>query len=152
MSNSFTFLYSYEGDRKTGDARESMGVLLFQRRYVKRESYHDINPAHDITQTMRLPTERTTPHTTGQHPCPALLSRLILNSDTCNRIWFRPRVLRDVTKVDWSTKILGHGSSMPVYIVSGRLSLFIYVCAVVDGIGLDWIDSDGSWQIRTSGW
>ena len=35
------------------------------------------------------------------------------------RIWFRPRILRDVTNVDWSTTILGHPSKMPVYIVSG---------------------------------
>jgi L-lactate dehydrogenase (cytochrome) len=35
-----------------------------------------------------------------------------------SRIWFRPRILVDVTKVDWSTKILGYKSSMPVYIVS----------------------------------
>ena len=33
------------------------------------------------------------------------------------RIWFRPRILRDVTKVDYSTTILGQKSSMPVYIV-----------------------------------
>lgn len=33
------------------------------------------------------------------------------------RIWFRPRVLRDVSKVDFSTKILGFKTSMPVYIV-----------------------------------
>ena len=34
-----------------------------------------------------------------------------------SRIWFRPHILVDVTKVDWSTTILGHRSSMPVYIV-----------------------------------
>ena len=34
-----------------------------------------------------------------------------------SRIWFRPQILIDVTKVDWSTKVLGHHSSMPVYIV-----------------------------------
>lgn len=34
------------------------------------------------------------------------------------RIWFRPRILRNVTTVDWSTSILGHATSMPLYIVS----------------------------------
>lgn len=34
------------------------------------------------------------------------------------RVWFRPRILRDVSTVDWSTTILGHKSSLPVYIVS----------------------------------
>jgi L-lactate dehydrogenase (cytochrome) len=38
-------------------------------------------------------------------------------SSFSRRIWFRPRVLRDVSMVDWSTTILGHRSSMPVYIV-----------------------------------
>jgi L-lactate dehydrogenase (cytochrome) len=33
------------------------------------------------------------------------------------RIWFRPRVMRDVTVVDYSTRILGHASTMPIYIV-----------------------------------
>ena len=34
-----------------------------------------------------------------------------------NRVWFRPRILRDVSSVDWSTTILGQKSSLPVYIV-----------------------------------
>ena len=34
------------------------------------------------------------------------------------RIWFRPRVMRDVAKVDYSTSILGVKSSMPLYIVN----------------------------------
>ncbi|KAI3605017.1 mitochondrial cytochrome [Moniliophthora roreri] len=37
------------------------------------------------------------------------------------RIWFRPRILRDVTNVDWSTTILGHKSSLPVYISATAL-------------------------------
>ncbi|KAG8797942.1 hypothetical protein FRC17_007601, partial [Serendipita sp. 399] len=37
------------------------------------------------------------------------------------RIWFRPRVMRDVSKVDWSTTILGHKTSMPVYITATAL-------------------------------
>ncbi|KAI0059917.1 glyoxylate dehydrogenase [Artomyces pyxidatus] len=37
------------------------------------------------------------------------------------RVWFRPRVLRDVSKVDWSTTILGQKSSLPVYISATAL-------------------------------
>lgn len=43
------------------------------------------------------------------------------NHAVYQRIWFRPRVLRDVTKVDWSTTILGQKSSMPVYITATAL-------------------------------
>lgn len=41
------------------------------------------------------------------------------NHAAYHRIWFRPRVLRNVTEVDFSTKILGHKTSMPIYIVRG---------------------------------
>lgn len=52
---------------------------------------------------------------------------------TTSRIWFRPRVLRDVSKVDWSTTILGHGSSMPVYIVQLALYLiFLPLTSLLD--------------------
>jgi L-lactate dehydrogenase (cytochrome) len=37
------------------------------------------------------------------------------------RVWFRPRVLRDVSKVDWSHTILGQKSSLPVYISATAL-------------------------------
>lgn len=43
------------------------------------------------------------------------------NHAAYHRIWFRPRILRDVTKVDWSTQILGHRSSMPLYISATAL-------------------------------
>ena len=39
-------------------------------------------------------------------------------------IWFRPQILVDVEKVDFSTTILGQRSSMPIYIVS--LNLLVY--------------------------
>ena len=39
-------------------------------------------------------------------------------------VWFRPRVLRDVTNVDFSTNILGFPSSMPVYITATALGKF----------------------------
>ncbi|KAI0669650.1 glyoxylate dehydrogenase [Trametes maxima] len=37
------------------------------------------------------------------------------------RVWFRPRILRDVSTVDWSTKILGQKSSLPLYISATAL-------------------------------
>ncbi|KAJ7228304.1 FMN-dependent dehydrogenase-domain-containing protein [Mycena pura] len=43
------------------------------------------------------------------------------NHAAFHRIWFRPRILRDVTRVDWTTSILGHRSSMPVYITATAL-------------------------------
>ncbi|KAG8955612.1 hypothetical protein FRC04_007603 [Tulasnella sp. 424] len=43
------------------------------------------------------------------------------NRAAFQRIWFRPRILRDVTHVDWSTTILGHRSPMPVYITATAL-------------------------------
>ncbi|KAJ7068640.1 FMN-dependent dehydrogenase-domain-containing protein [Mycena amicta] len=43
------------------------------------------------------------------------------NHAAYHRIWFRPRILRDVTRVDWSTSILGHKTSMPVYISATAL-------------------------------
>ncbi|TDL18057.1 hypothetical protein BD410DRAFT_822490 [Rickenella mellea] len=38
-----------------------------------------------------------------------------------HRIWFRPRIMRDVTRVDFTTKILGHDSSMPIYMTATAL-------------------------------
>ncbi|KAF8648521.1 hypothetical protein AX16_006226 [Volvariella volvacea WC 439] len=43
------------------------------------------------------------------------------NHAAYHRIWFRPRVLRNVTNVDWSTTVLGHKSSMPLYITATAL-------------------------------
>ncbi|KAJ3477832.1 hypothetical protein NLI96_g10195 [Meripilus lineatus] len=37
------------------------------------------------------------------------------------RVWFRPRILRNVDQVDWSTSILGVKSSLPVYISATAL-------------------------------
>lgn len=46
------------------------------------------------------------------------------NRDSYNRIWFKPRVLRKVTKVDASTKILQGEieSSLPIYISPAALA------------------------------
>ncbi|CAG8808293.1 35858_t:CDS:1 [Gigaspora margarita] len=43
------------------------------------------------------------------------------NHNAFHRIWFRPRVMRDVTHVNMSTKILGHYSSFPLYITATAL-------------------------------
>ncbi|CAL1711463.1 unnamed protein product [Somion occarium] len=43
------------------------------------------------------------------------------NHAAYHRIWFRPRILRDVTHVDFSTSILGHRTSMPIYITATAL-------------------------------
>lgn len=42
---------------------------------------------------------------------------LPLLSSAWGRIWFRPRVMRDVNTIDFSTHILGHPTKMPIYIV-----------------------------------
>jgi isopentenyl diphosphate isomerase/L-lactate dehydrogenase-like FMN-dependent dehydrogenase len=38
------------------------------------------------------------------------------NSEVYNRVWFRPRVMRDVTECDISTIVLGMKSDLPIYI------------------------------------
>nr|ODN93022.1 L-lactate dehydrogenase (cytochrome) [Cryptococcus depauperatus CBS 7855] len=43
------------------------------------------------------------------------------NHNAYQRVWFRPRILRDVSSVDYSTTILGHKTSMPVYISATAL-------------------------------
>ncbi|EMD33158.1 hypothetical protein CERSUDRAFT_160722 [Gelatoporia subvermispora B] len=43
------------------------------------------------------------------------------NRTAYQRVWFRPRILRDVSSVDWSTTILGQKSSLPVYISATAL-------------------------------
>lgn len=76
---------------------------------------------------MKLLSARTVLLSKGEgivHPKSVKL-RVNYCSDT--RVWFRPRVLRDVANVDWSTTILGQKSSMPVYIVS---YWSIYFCGI----------------------
>ncbi|GJE91365.1 glyoxylate dehydrogenase [Phanerochaete sordida] len=43
------------------------------------------------------------------------------NRTAFQRVWFRPRILRDVSVVDWSTTILGQKSSLPLYISATAL-------------------------------
>ncbi|KIM82585.1 hypothetical protein PILCRDRAFT_820450 [Piloderma croceum F 1598] len=43
------------------------------------------------------------------------------NHAAYHRIWFRPRIMRDVTKVDFSTTIFGQKTSMPIYITATAL-------------------------------
>ena len=58
------------------------------------------------------------------------------------RIWFRPRVLRDVSTVDWSTTIIGQKSSLPVYIVCSLIensaAELLKSTAVCDRTGQTW--------------
>lgn len=55
------------------------------------------------------------------------------NHTAFHRIWFRPRILRDVSKVDYSTRVLGCKTSMPVYIVSGVISGMSFAARRVKG-------------------
>lgn len=43
------------------------------------------------------------------------------NRSVYSRVWMRPRVMRDVTNVNFETTILGVKSSMPVYITATAL-------------------------------
>ncbi|WVQ79977.1 hypothetical protein IAT38_002078 [Cryptococcus sp. DSM 104549] len=43
------------------------------------------------------------------------------NHNAYHRVWFRPRILRNVGTVDYSTNILGFKSSLPVYITATAL-------------------------------
>lgn len=43
------------------------------------------------------------------------------NRNAYQRIWFRPRILRDVTNVDFASTILGHKTSLPIYITATAL-------------------------------
>ncbi|WWD03261.1 hypothetical protein V865_001312 [Kwoniella europaea PYCC6329] len=43
------------------------------------------------------------------------------NHNAYHRVWFRPRILRNVGTVDYSSTILGHKTSMPVYITATAL-------------------------------
>lgn len=36
------------------------------------------------------------------------------NRSAYQRLWFRPRILRDVSKIDFSTTLLGTRTSMPM--------------------------------------
>lgn len=37
------------------------------------------------------------------------------------RLWFRPRILRDVSTIDYSCELLGTKSSLPIYITATAL-------------------------------
>ncbi|MBW0542134.1 hypothetical protein O181_081849 [Austropuccinia psidii MF-1] len=43
------------------------------------------------------------------------------NSLAFQRIWFRPRILINVSQIDFSTSLLGHRTSMPIYITATAL-------------------------------
>lgn len=90
--------FAWLGYRARGDAREGVGVL--QLCSGGRD--------HEQGEPQRVPQ----------------VSRLVhvgddLGLTVCYRIWWRPRILRDVTNVDFATKILGYDTKLPLYIVSG---------------------------------
>lgn len=43
------------------------------------------------------------------------------NRNAYQRIWFRPRILRDVTNIDFASTILGQKTSLPIYITATAL-------------------------------
>lgn len=43
------------------------------------------------------------------------------NTRAYGRIWFRPRILRDVANVNYSTSMLGQKTSMPIYVTATAL-------------------------------
>ncbi|GAA5857273.1 hypothetical protein JCM5353_003596 [Sporobolomyces roseus] len=43
------------------------------------------------------------------------------NRSAYQRLWFRPRILRDVTNIDFNSTILGHKTTLPIYITATAL-------------------------------
>ncbi len=48
------------------------------------------------------------------------------NRSTFDRIWFRPRVMRNVRDVDTRTRLLGVGSEMPVFVSPAALAKLVH--------------------------
>lgn len=92
------------GYSKTSHAREGLGILFVGCRW---RNHHQGKP-RCISQVLTWISLYREPFS------------------TITRIWFRPRILRDVTKVDWSTKILGIKTSMPIYIVRSIQIFVLY--------------------------
>ena len=69
------------------------------------------------------------------------------NHAAYHRIWWRPRILLDVTNVDWSTTILGHASKMPLYIVCLMLGSHTDL-----GADRSVADCNRAWQAWPSRW
>jgi L-lactate dehydrogenase (cytochrome) len=64
------------------------------------------------------------------------------NARAYNRVFLRPRVLRDVQTIDCSTTILGHKSSLPVYTSPVGLGKLVHPdgeCAIALGAGIEGI-------------
>ena len=49
-----------------------------------------------------------------------------MNNSMYKRIWFRPRVLRDVASIDTSSTILGHAVRLPLFICPTGLAKMIH--------------------------
>lgn len=48
------------------------------------------------------------------------------NNATFNRIWWRPRILRDVRHVSTKSKMLGHQTNMPLFVSPAALAKMIH--------------------------
>lgn len=64
------------------------------------------------------------------------------NSRVFRKVYLRPRVLRDVSAVDSSTRILGHKCSLPVYVSPVGLAKLVHPdgeCAIAAACGKEGI-------------
>lgn len=64
------------------------------------------------------------------------------NAKAYNRVFLRPRVLRDVQRIDCSTTILGQKSSLPLYTSPVGLGKLVHPdgeCAIALGTGMEGI-------------
>ncbi|EMD33160.1 hypothetical protein CERSUDRAFT_118222 [Gelatoporia subvermispora B] len=88
-------------------------------RMSKRPSLSEILNLHDFEAIARM----VMPEKAWAYYSSAADDEITIreNHAAYHRVWFRPRILRDVTTVDYSTKILGQVSSMPMYITATAL-------------------------------
>ncbi len=92
-------------------------ITLFSRLWPRPSSPRRPGPTTRRPLMTRLLFAKTGLPSNGQ--CAYILAE---SRDQHNySVWFRPRILRDVTSVDWSTTILGQKSSLPVYISATAL-------------------------------
>ncbi|BEJ13780.1 hypothetical protein CspHIS471_0309540 [Cutaneotrichosporon sp. HIS471] len=99
-------------------AAASTQVVTVQEPYVK-PSLDQILSLHDFEAVARMTMSRRGWNYYSSGADDEITMRE--NYNAYQRVWFRPRVLRNVGTVDYSTKILGFDSSMPVYITATAL-------------------------------
>lgn len=101
-------------------------------------------------RTTRSQSERTTLLIKGACLFTSIPSLFFLVTQQIDcRIWFRPRVMRDVSEVDYSTSIFGQKTSMPVYIVS-RVLHSLYMVSSFSHLPLP--DGHCPRETRAPGW